>query len=349
MKQADLPIISVIIPLYNGADKIGNCLKHLDSQTFDKPFEVIIIDDASPDHSGDIVEQIIDCLNCSQRFRVIRCRENGRAGRARNIGIREARGEYVLFIDQDDYPDDKLLETLYSLTENGRFDCTACDVADKDGTELHRYPCGRIESLKFNDRKQMMMESGYVFAFLIRKQIIESNDLFFPEGVMFEDSLYNHGVLSCIKSINTTDRVLYYRDDDENSQTASFTIKKLQDRVKATEIYLEKFQLSHSISAFLKPIKLEAFYYIYLSCILWMIRDEDLYDKEFFYYCYKKGHELNIQWDEVFEYQKNMDRRYLIVLKAIYYVPQIRALFLLRRKIRNRMKKVICKDNEGKR
>lgn len=340
MQNSVLPVISAIIPMYNGGEKIRVCLQKLDQQDIQEPYEVLIVDDASPDGSADKTEEHIRGLSHPERFRLIRCAENGRAGQARNIGVREATGEYIVFLDQDDYPDTGMLKVLYELTENGKFDCTVCDIVDKNGGEYHRYPCGRKETLTPEDRKQAMTQFGYVFAILIRKKIIEENRLHFPEKVMFEDSLYNHGLLSCIDSIHTAEKVLYYRDDDENSQTASLSVKKLRDRVKATEIYLDNFQKSTKIIHYMPIINQYAFYYIYLSCILWMIRDEALYDKELYTHCYRKGHELGIKWDEVYLSQRHFGEKNLKLLKAIYYVPRIGTFLRIKTKTRNALGRI---------
>ena len=331
-------VISVIIPLYNGADRIGKCLDCLDKQTIRKDFEVLIVDDASPDNSAEKVEKSIMQLRNADRFRVVRCNKNGRAGRARNIGVQEAAGSYIVFIDQDDYPDNTMLEKLYELTEDGKYDCSACDVVDKNGKKYHRHPCSHIEALTPDIRKDIMGKFGYVFAVLIRKDVLVKNNIVFPENVMFEDVLYNFGWLTCIKSINTTEETLYFRDDDDNSQTAFFTTKKLRDRVRATELYLEHFA-EHSIGKeYSDIINQFAFYYIFISCIWWMMMSDDLYDTDFFNYCWSKGHLLNINWKEVLKTQEYFGKIKLIILEVVYYMPALARPLRFAAKIRNMVK-----------
>ena len=316
-------VISVIIPCYNGATKIVKCLNQLDKQSFRQEYEVIIVDDASPDGSAETIENYITGLEHSFRFHVIRCKENGRAGRARNIGVDQSKGEYVLFIDQDDYPDREMLRTLYDLTENGRYDCSACDVIDKNGTEYHRYPCANKAYLSPEERIKIMERFGYVFAILIRKSILTENKLRFPENVMFEDTLYNFGWESCISSINTTNKTLYYREDDENSQTASLNIRKLKNRVEATEMYLEMYRFNDKVQEYIDIINQFAFYYIYISCIWWMNTGTFEYDKDFYNMCFTRGHQIKIKWKEILVTFKNFGLKKLWVLRTIYYMPWI--------------------------
>lgn len=323
MKNDNLltPVISVVIPLYNGYEKIQKCIFHLDKQTINVPFEVLIVDDASPDQSGVKLEKLIKELDNPARFIVIKCEVNGRAGKARNIGIKNARGKYIVFIDQDDYPDYKMLETLYTLIDDGKYDCASCDIVDKNGKEYHRHPAVCKNIISTNEKKNVMQHFGYVFANLIKKQVLIDNNLFFPENVMFEDALYNFGVLACINSLNTTDQALYYREDDDNSQTAFLSLNKLKDRVKATETYLNNYKVHPVVSEYMDIINQYAFYYIYLSCTWWMLTDSDLYDKIFFNQCMKEGHELNINWKDIIKTQSYFGKYRLRILKLVYNTP----------------------------
>lgn len=116
MKQ---PIFSIIIPCYNCADKVKPCIDSLKRQSF-KNFEAIFIDDCSKDNT---VETVYNYLTGSKiRYKVIQCDQNGGPGIARNIGVNVAEGEYVCFMDSDDYIADEYFETLYDITSNKNVD-----------------------------------------------------------------------------------------------------------------------------------------------------------------------------------------------------------------------------------
>ena len=107
-------MISVIVPVYNIVDFIGNCLRSLAEQTI-YDFEVIIVDDSSTDQSNSIIKQF-----CRQdtRFQLI-SKSNGGVSSARNIGLKCAKGEYIAFVDGDDYVAADYLEFLLAnLTED---------------------------------------------------------------------------------------------------------------------------------------------------------------------------------------------------------------------------------------
>ena len=320
-ERNEAPLISVVIPIYNGAEKVKTCLQYLDEQTIESPFEVLLIDDASPDGSGTkLINQIHELKN-HQRFRVVLCEENGRAGTARNKGVAEACGEYIVFIDQDDYPSKEMLEVLYDLLENGKYDCSACNVVDKSGAIYKRFPCKQLTDLSVGKKEEIMSCFGYVFAIMIKKQILIENHLCFPEKVMFEDVLYTYGLLACINSINTTEKALYNRADDENSQTAFLSRPKMADRIKATELYLERYKANPAIVPCLPMINQFAFYYIFLSNTWWMMTKKELYDRNLMNECSMKGHALGINWNDVFISQRYFGIRKMRILKIVYDHP----------------------------
>lgn len=122
------PLISVIVPVYNVEKYIRKCVSSLLSQTYEN-IEILLIDDGSTDNSG----RICDSYNNS-KIKVTH-KENGGLSSARNLGLKLAKGEYIAFLDSDDYADEKMIETMYSLiTEND------CDVA-------------QVGLLKFNENE----------------------------------------------------------------------------------------------------------------------------------------------------------------------------------------------------
>lgn len=312
--------ISVIIPLYNGAKSIIKCIDSLEAQTIQYSYEVLIVDDASTDKSADIVENYINHLKHKDIFKIIRCGQNGRAGTARNIGIEKSNAEYIVFIDQDDYPNKNFLEELYKLTEDGKFDCVSCDILDRNGREYHRYKLGRVEHMTLCKKKELLSDFGYIFAILIKRSVLIRNGLKFAEKVMFEDILFNYGLASCIESYNGTDKILYYRTMDENSQTAYINKMKINERISAVKKYREIFESNKNISELKDEISSEEFFYLYLSNVRWMLLNPALFDQELFEICLKEGRMCNPKWDTVSS-DKRFQKSMLIALKILYDYP----------------------------
>ncbi|MCM1161406.1 MAG: glycosyltransferase [Roseburia sp.] len=334
--------ISVIIPMYNGSASIGKCLGNLSRQDFTEKYEVLIVDDASTDGSAGKVKQMITAFPNQDIFHLIECETNGRAGNARNIGISQAKGEYVLFIDQDDYPDETMLSKLWELSKEGKVDCVSCNIGDKGGIPYHRVFLGYKENLSREDRIALMKGHGYVFAMLLRRSILLDNHLYFPVKLMFEDCLYNIGIFSCIRSFCNTEEELYYRETDENSQTATITQKKLSDRIASTKWYLKNFENNEMVQEFHKELYEEAFYYIYLSCVWWMITDKTIYDEKMIRQSIHDARSMKVDWKNVFSNEKRFRKLRLRILKYIYFHPKsykrISKLLLWAKGCKNKLK-----------
>ena len=108
MNNITSPKISIIVPVYKAENYIHRCIKSLLSQTF-TDFEILLINDGSPDKSGEICDEY---AKSDKRIRVFH-KENGGVSSARQCGIDNARGEYTIHVDPDDWVDPRMLEELY--------------------------------------------------------------------------------------------------------------------------------------------------------------------------------------------------------------------------------------------
>lgn len=320
--------ISVIIPEYNGGNKIRKCLENLDKQTFEQ-FEVIIIDDCSPDSSVSIISEVIENLEHKDRFKLVESEVNGRAGKARNTGVALAQGEYIVFVDQDDYPDTLMLEQLYSCSEDSAIDCVVCDVVDKEGIIYHRPQYDSMVPYSHDLQSKFVTSCGYVFAILIRKKLIIDNHLSFPENRLFEDVLYNCGLFSCANSIRKIDKALYIRESDNDSQTASLSIKKMSDRVEATKWYLNNYSNNPNIMLFTDEITIIAFYYIYISVIWWMLRDKKLFSRSLYETSMAWAKSKRADWKciRIDAEKRGFPLTRILMVRIVYYCPFLFPLF----------------------
>lgn len=102
-------VISVIVPVFNVEKYLEKCILSILAQTY-KNFELILVDDASPDSCPEICDRY---ANIDQRIRVLHCKKNGGLSAARNIGIEAARGKWITFVDSDDWVSQEMLQYLY--------------------------------------------------------------------------------------------------------------------------------------------------------------------------------------------------------------------------------------------
>ena len=101
------------MPVYNVAPYIGKCMDSLRGQTM-SDIEVIFVDDRGTDNSVQIIQDYIACHQLQSSWQVVRMPENGRPARARNYGLSFATGQYVMFVDADDWIEQNMLELLYN-------------------------------------------------------------------------------------------------------------------------------------------------------------------------------------------------------------------------------------------
>ena len=129
-------LISVIIPVYNVEEYLRECIDSVLNQTF-SDFEVILVNDGSTDSSGEICDEYVEK---DERVTVIH-QKNGGLSVARNIGLSEANGKYVYFLDSDDYISENALATLLNIAENDSSDIVFFDAVsftDTDDFTVHQ-------------------------------------------------------------------------------------------------------------------------------------------------------------------------------------------------------------------
>lgn len=208
--------ISIIIPFYNMEQYIENCLNSAVKQTL-SPKEIICINDGSTDRSTEIVKQFQEVYPYISLFN----QNRKGSGSARNLGIRQARGEFVAFLDADDfYMADDVLEILYNGAKNNDVDAAAGRfIGLKDGNYVRSGWMG-IDETGFSEEQvvdydQYQGVGGYQ-AYIFSKEMIIENDIFFPDYPRFQDPIFLQKALVKAQRIWTTPREIYaYRRIDK--------------------------------------------------------------------------------------------------------------------------------------
>jgi CDP-glycerol glycerophosphotransferase len=236
------PTVSVVVPVYNVEAYLADCLESILVQELDD-IEVLLVDDGSPDGSRAIAERYVAQ---DDRLRLL-TRENGGLGAARNTGLREARGEFLSFVDSDDeLPGDALGVLVRSARETGadivcgsveRFDSAKAWPAKWAGPIHSRRRAG-ITLEEF----PRLVRNLYTPDKLFRRDFFTAQDLWFREGVSYEDQPIVIQLLARARSIDVLPDVVYrYRQRDDRSslsqQTA--TVRDLRDRILAWELSRE--------------------------------------------------------------------------------------------------------------
>jgi glycosyltransferase involved in cell wall biosynthesis len=225
-----LPLISIIIPVYNVEHFLRKCLDSVESQTY-KNTEIILVDDGSTDHSGKIVDEY---AVSNPKIRVLH-QANGGLSNARNNGIKAATGKYLTFIDSDDYVAKDYVSYLFDLLRKDNFKsklaiCSIMNVFEKTGKQLNNGNGQEIvlsgkECLKKMCYQDLVDTCAY--AKLGARELYEQ--VKFPEGYLFEDIATTYQLFALCDTVACGFTAKYYYVIRQGSIVrSSFNKKKLE-------------------------------------------------------------------------------------------------------------------------
>ena len=189
-----MPKVSVIVPFYNVEGYIEKCLETLVNQTLDQ-IEIILVNDGSKDRSIDIVKRFIE--QYPNKIVYVE-KENGGLSDARNFGMKYAKGEYIAFLDSDDYVEKDMYENMYELAKKEDSDLVECDF-------IWEYPNKKkIDVGKYYNGKKEMLEKIRVVAWnkLIKREILEKSNIEFPKGYRYEDVEFTYKLIPFIEKVS---------------------------------------------------------------------------------------------------------------------------------------------------
>ena len=237
------PLVSVIVPVYNVEEYIEECLESIVNQTY-QSLEIIVVEDGSTDESRQRIQKYLN----DDRILFIEQKNKGLSG-ARNTGMSRASGEYILFVDSDDYIDTNLLSNLVPLMQDNQLDLIRFNgMAFTDGMEKtinqkyydfsHRLVENHIykeDSFKANSRTF----ASPVYLYLARRSVLTKNDLTFREDIIHEDELFTPQVFVHIKTMMYVNAFYYYRRYRENS---IMTIQTPEQLKRSFDSYFKIFK-----------------------------------------------------------------------------------------------------------
>ncbi len=233
------PLISIIVPVYNVENYIRRCVDSLINQTY-KNLEIILIDDGSPDNSGVICDEY---AQRDSRVKVIH-KENGGVSSARNVGLDEVMGDYVGFLDSDDYIDLFMYEELYNnLVDNGT-DISICGLAQENiNGEFIPHYVGEMSEVfdRAQTIAQMLKQVKYTCSLcdkLFSVKLI--GDTRFDENISHnEDLLFVYQLMrNSKKAVYTPKPMYYYCNNEQSASRVSFSDKNTT-MLKAQTLVLE--------------------------------------------------------------------------------------------------------------
>lgn len=250
------PKVSIVVPVYNTEQYLRQCLDSLRAQTLED-IEIVCVDDGSTDSSAQILDEY---MKKDTRIKVV-TQENAGQSAARNKGRLLARGEYIGFLDSDDYVKPDMFEKMYKSATKYQTDVTMCSVTTLNAktmefSDVDTYLTMSIFPEEFNGRA-FSPDETYNFLFRIcvppwnkifKREFLEKNNITFIEGVNFEDNVYFLDTYLRAKSVSIVrDCLVVYRMDS----ATSYSFDEKQDFKK-----LDFFKVMKAEKALLKYLKL---------------------------------------------------------------------------------------------
>lgn len=304
---------SIIIPVYNVEKYLRKCLDSILKQTF-KNYEVILIDDGSKDTSIQIINEYIDKI--PEKFKGFFFEKNKGQSAVRNFGITKATGDYLFFIDSDDYIDEQLLEEINNkLLENPELEILKIakrgidertgKILNQNNFRLNTNVTGKEAFLRFRKNK---IGIDTPWTYIIRKDYWVKNNFKFSEGRIMEDFGLMPLVLIMASSVNAIDYPFYNHVKRENS-----TITKIdyESTVK------KAFDVLHH-------------YDFLFNSIQNLYKKDDNIKREFIQYISDKvfGYLKQLEGEELSKYMERIKEKHLISNLKVYSLKSLLKIIL---------------------
>lgn len=204
-----MPKVSVIVPIYNVEKYLEKCINSLLSQTLED-IQIILVNDGSKDNSGNIAKE----YEKNNKDRVIYVeKENGGLSDARNYGLKYATGDFVAFLDSDDYIEENAYEEMYNKAIEENADYVECDFIWEFPNKI------RVDKQYSYKNKKEMLSFVRVVAWnkLIKRQLITDNNLEFPKGLRYEDVEFTYKLIPFINKFAYVDKPFIHYVQREGS------------------------------------------------------------------------------------------------------------------------------------
>ena len=258
--------VSVIVPFYNVENYIRKCLTSLINQTLQE-IEILIVNDGSKDGSKEIVNEFIQKHPDKMKYFE---KENGGLSDARNYAIPYATGEYIAFLDSDDYIEPTMYEKMYKKAVEEKADMVECDF-------VWEYPEKSIISSTdtYEGKKQMLLNARVVaWNKLIKRQLLQETKVIFPKGYRYEDVEFFYQLLPFIEKVAFVKEpfIHYVQREDSISNTQNERTIELLDVLDHVITYYKERDLYEEYQEELEYIYAR---YIFCSSLFRMVMISD--------------------------------------------------------------------------
>ena len=271
------PKFSVIVPVYKVEEYLETCVNSLLAQSVEAgSVEIILVDDGSPDRCGEICDRLAEAY---EEIRVFH-KKNGGLSSARNSGIQEAKGQYIVFVDSDDTLEAGALGKIQeALDKYGDADAVFYDGLEDDGTSrdsLRRITDDHVRI--FENGKDFLLKKyrnnnlnveAWLYAY--RRAFLEESQLTFEEGILHEDVEFTpRALMKCGKIIQLPDQLYHYmvrensistqKNKEKNIRDLFETLRKLDQMADEQDSELRKWMKNGILNSYLNMVQTARMY-----------------------------------------------------------------------------------------
>lgn len=317
--------VSVIIPVYNVEKYLKKCLDSIIKQTLED-IEIIVVNDGSPDNSQSIIDEY-----AKKDKRIIPIiQENGRQGKARNTGLKIAKGEYISFVDSDDYLELNMLEKMYNEAKNNDSDIVICGhyvcYEDSNKKEIAIINDNLVQDT-INNKHNKLLNIIAPWCKLCKKDLIIDNEITFMEKIYYEDLAFSLKILALANKISFVNEPLYNYIVREGSTMTSSNLVRNLDIITAFDDAIKYFKKHNLYKKYYQELEFLAIDNIYISTIVRIVRSKATNQEKMD--IIKKL--LNFMNDNFSSYKKNIHIKELSKnRKLIYKLINLKQYWLIR-------------------
>lgn len=259
-----MPKASVIVPVYKVEEYLEKCVQSILAQT-ERDFELILVDDGSPDRCGALCDSL---AQTDPRIRVIH-QENQGLGGARNTGIREARGDWLLLVDSDDWIEPKILEKAMEagLREEADLVMFAFRTVDEQGRELgvFREDMPKERGITLQEHKEALLTAPCAWNKLYRRGFFQGTGLAYPPRVWYEDLRTSPKLMAKAGRMVFLDEVGYNYLQRQGSIMNSANLERNREILDAFDDLLPWFRKEGLFEAYRRELEYLAVFHVYLT------------------------------------------------------------------------------------
>lgn len=237
--------LSIIVPVYNMVEggKLDFCMQSLINQTIDD-YEIIAIDDKSTDQSLEVLR--VWEKKYPEKIKLIASPENRKQGGAKNLGLKKASGEWIGFVDSDDWVTPDMYEKLLQKAEITGADIVGCDYTIVYEHTMTQGKYSRNNSLEqtgiadATKHREMILDPGSMVIKIYHRDIFWKNNIWFPEHIFYEDNAVAALTMLSAKRFEKVEECLYYYYQHSESTVHTISEARCRDRMQASQIYIEE-------------------------------------------------------------------------------------------------------------